>query len=412
MYCEPLYGFPSPFKKFLPFSKAIFNHKQYKIILLSRGQILRIPFTRYSLDSVALHSKRGLQKYLLHGFWKSSRSEAQSYTPDLNPKPCLEIHFIWASSWNHCCPFLFLAYKPRQAQNPMTLTARPSRKAMVSPASRASTTGSTSSNATRTRKSFEVFSVKGMLTTSWPQGEVKRGKRWKAGTSAVPTRKTEGTWQDFPAFLPAIVSPKADRRDRCATNTRTGLGQFRFYLRNYKSKWLGITRQPRRVCYPASQLWGNQPSGVSPWGRVGTGSPARGHQRPLPSRGVRAGQLLRPAHPPLLARGILPRHPGAGQPTPRRRGCEFRQTPFPLPPTSEASLWAGPTAPQGFFPSRGAQNGTPRRHHPALAEAAWPTRDKRLFPPTPPPPPEPTRGRRGPLTGLRPAPRPAPGLPR
>lgn len=189
MYCEPLYGFPSPFKKFLPFSKAIFNHKQYKIILLSRGQILRIPFTRYSLDSVALHSKRGLQKYLLHGFWKSSRSEAQSYTPDLNPKPCLEIHFIWASSWNHCCPFLFLAYKPRQAQNPMTLTARPSRKAMVSPASRASTTGSTSSNATRTRKSFEVFSVKGMLTTSWPQGEVKRGKRWKAGTSAVPTRK-------------------------------------------------------------------------------------------------------------------------------------------------------------------------------------------------------------------------------
>ncbi|PKU49272.1 hypothetical protein llap_457 [Limosa lapponica baueri] len=51
---------------------------------------------------------------------------------------------------------------------------------MASPASRASTPGSTSSNETRTSKSFEVFSGEGMLPASSPQGDVTGGKQWKA----------------------------------------------------------------------------------------------------------------------------------------------------------------------------------------------------------------------------------------
>lgn len=131
------------------------------------------------------------QHYLLHDFWKLFRTQETS-TPSHVWKITSSDHLLE----NHCSPFLFLAYKPRQAQNPMILTARPSRKAIVSPASMASTPGSTSSNVTRTRKSLEVFSVEDMLLTSWPQGEVKQGKYWKTGktgTSAVSTMKTKGT---------------------------------------------------------------------------------------------------------------------------------------------------------------------------------------------------------------------------
>lgn len=200
-----------------------------------------MPFTAYGLDSVILNIKRGLQKYLLHIFWKLSRTKAQSNT---QPKLCSEIHFIWAFSWSHCCPFLLLAYKPRQAQNPTTLTARPRRKAMVSPASRASTTGSISSSDTSIRKSFEVFLVEGMLTISWPQGEVKWRKWWTAVTSLVSTRKTKGTLQDFPSFpLDLSCQKPTDLYIICV-----GVMKFRFYLPNYKSKWLIIKRQPQWIC--------------------------------------------------------------------------------------------------------------------------------------------------------------------
>lgn len=152
---------------FLPFAKAVLNHKQCKITLKSWGQDPTNPFYWVQSRFVVLHSKRGLQNYLLEVFESYPELE-HSVNSDLNPKQYLEIHFIWASSWHHCCPFLFLAYKPRQAQNPMTLTARPSRKAIVSPASMASTAGSTSSSEARARKNFEVHPVEDMLPT--PQG--------------------------------------------------------------------------------------------------------------------------------------------------------------------------------------------------------------------------------------------------
>lgn len=53
---------------------------------------------------------------------------------------------------------------------------------MTSPVSRASTPGNASSNETRTRKSFEVLSVEGMLMTSRPQGKVQAvGSRYFSG---------------------------------------------------------------------------------------------------------------------------------------------------------------------------------------------------------------------------------------
>lgn len=52
---------------------------------------------------------------------------------------------------NHICPFLFRAYTPKQAQMPVMLRATPSKRAIASPASTASTTGSTKSSEMRTK---------------------------------------------------------------------------------------------------------------------------------------------------------------------------------------------------------------------------------------------------------------------
>lgn len=54
---------------------------------------------------------------------------------------------------NHTSPFLFRAYTPKQAQMPVMQRTTPKKKAIASPASTASTTGSTESSKMRTKNS-------------------------------------------------------------------------------------------------------------------------------------------------------------------------------------------------------------------------------------------------------------------
>lgn len=54
---------------------------------------------------------------------------------------------------SHIRPFLFRAYTPKQAQMPVMLRTTPKKRAIASPASTASTTGSTKSSGMSTKNS-------------------------------------------------------------------------------------------------------------------------------------------------------------------------------------------------------------------------------------------------------------------
>lgn len=54
---------------------------------------------------------------------------------------------------SHIRPFLFRAYTPKQAQMPVMLRATPTKRAIASPASTASATGSSKSSGMRTKNS-------------------------------------------------------------------------------------------------------------------------------------------------------------------------------------------------------------------------------------------------------------------
>lgn len=151
---------------------------------------------------------RGACRIIYFMFLRVIQNQSSILNPRSQFQQSFELHFVWASSCNHCCPFLFLAYKPRQAQNPTTLTARPTRKATASPASRASTAGSTSSNEMRTRKSFEVFPVEGMLLTSWAHKASEMRKQ------AVESRYYNGIRRQIPfLFSPTSKGSRLDNHE-------------------------------------------------------------------------------------------------------------------------------------------------------------------------------------------------------
>jgi hypothetical protein len=66
---------------------------------------------------------------------------------------------------SHICPFLFRAYTPKQAQMPVMLRTTPSKRAIASPASTASTTGTTKSSDRRTNSNCAETDV--MMLESW-----------------------------------------------------------------------------------------------------------------------------------------------------------------------------------------------------------------------------------------------------
>lgn len=76
-----------PIWKVFTFSKAIFNHKQYKIIFLSRGQDRSYKSLLLgTVLTVVLNSKMVLQKYLLHVFFESYPEPKLSLTPKPNSR--------------------------------------------------------------------------------------------------------------------------------------------------------------------------------------------------------------------------------------------------------------------------------------------------------------------------------------
>lgn len=71
---------------------------------------------------------------------------------NFNRTKVFRVRFDPGALQSHICPFLFLAYTPKQAQMPVMLRTTPNKRAIASPASTASTTGSSKSSEMRANR--------------------------------------------------------------------------------------------------------------------------------------------------------------------------------------------------------------------------------------------------------------------